>query len=232
MVNILIIEDDREIADLVEVYLKTEGFQVHKFYQGLPGLACLANQKIDLAILDIMLPDISGLEIATKIRQDYHFPIIMLTAKDQAIDKVQGLTLGADDYVTKPFQPLELIARVKAQLRRVTTYNEDSQEPASEDILEYHGLVLNQRSYDCHLNEVKVELTLTEHKILWLLLANQGKVMSAEEIFLTVWGKKYYESSNNTVMVHIRHLRSKLAAISQKQEYIKTVWGVGYKIEN
>jgi len=177
-----------------------------------------------------MLPDIDGFSICRKIRENYRFPIIMLTAKEEEIDKITGLALGADDYVTKPFRPLELVARVKAQLRRFTRYN--SSEPSREDkVIAFAGLVLNKDTHECTLNERPLSLTPTEFSILWVLASNRGRVVSSEELFREVWGEKYFSNSNNTVMVHIRHLREKMHDNAEHPKYIKTVWGVGYKIE-
>ena len=226
--NILVVDDEREIADLLELYLRNDGYNVYKFYRGVPALECVQEEKIDLAILDIMLPDVDGLEICRRIREHEHFPIIMLTAKDEELDKVTGLTMGADDYITQPFTPLEVVARVKAQLRRFTQYNKGTQE---ENILTVRGLFLNKDTHDCMLNEEPIDLTPTEFAILWTLAENQGRVITSEELFSTVWQEKYLENSNNTVMVHVRHLRQKLKDSAERPKYIKTIWGVGYKIE-
>src|SRR5690554_1784714 len=172
IVNILVVDDEREIADLIEVYLKNENYGVHKFYNGKDALNCIDNEKLDLAILDVMLPDTDGFSICQKIREKHNFPVIMLTAKDEEIDKINGLTLGADDYVTKPFRPLELIARVKAQLRRFTRYNAvDSTE--DEDKIAFSGIVLDLNQHECILNEKPIALTPTEFSILWVLCSNR-----------------------------------------------------------
>lgn len=228
--NILVVDDEQAIADLIELYLSNEDYRVFKFYTGGDALSCIAAEKLDLAILDVMLPDIDGFSICRRIREKYNFPVIMLTAKDEEIDKINGLTLGADDYITKPFRPLELVARVKAQLRRFTKYN--SAEPLREDkTIVFSGLVLNKDSHECILNEKPLALTPTEFSILWVLASNRGRVVSSEELFHEVWGDKYFINSNNTVMVHIRHLREKMSDSAEHPKYIKTVWGVGYKIE-
>lgn len=228
--NILVVDDERAIADLVEVYLENEGFRVFKFYTGAAALACVENEKLDFAILDVMLPDVDGFTICRKIREKHKFPIIMLTAKEEETDKITGLTLGADDYLTKPFRPLELVARVKAQLRRYTTYN--AQTTAKEpDVIAFGGVVLDRSTHECTLNERPLALTPTEFSILWVLGENRGKVVSSEELFHQVWQDDYFSASNNTVMVHIRHLREKMGDSAQNPKYIKTVWGVGYKIE-
>ncbi|HZK26293.1 MAG TPA: VanR-ABDEGLN family response regulator transcription factor [Thermoclostridium sp.] len=228
--NILVVDDEQSIADLIEVYLKSENYNVLKFYNGQEALDCIENEKIDLAILDVMLPDVGGFSICQQIRQKYNFPVIMLTAKDEEIDKITGLTLGADDYMTKPFQPLEMVARVKAQLRRFTKYN--LTEPIKEEsTIVFSGLVMDKDKHECTLNEKPLSLTPTEFSILWVLASNRGRVVSSEDLFLEVWGDKYFTNSNNTVMVHIRHIREKMGDRAENPKYIKTVWGVGYKIE-
>lgn len=227
--NILVVDDEKEIADVVELYLQNDQYDVYKFYTGEDALKCIKNTKIDLAILDIMLPDIDGFQILKKIRENYTFPVLMLTAKTGDMDKINGLTLGADDYIPKPFNPLELVARVKAQIRRSTQYNDGAR--ADEAVIDFGGLVLNKSSHECVYNEVSLTLTPIEFDILWLLCENRGKVISSEELFENVWHEKYYKNSNNTVMVHIRHLREKMSGPTGKSDFIKTVWGVGYKVE-
>ncbi|QDQ02029.1 VanR-ABDEGLN family DNA-binding response regulator [Lysinibacillus fusiformis] len=227
-INILVIDDEKEIADLIEVYLKNENYNVFKFYTAKEALHCIETEKLDLAILDIMIPDIDGFTILQKIRENFHFPVIMLTAKEEEIDKINGLALGADDYITKPFRPLELIARVKAQIRRFTKYNQDTKQ--NEDIIDFAGLILNHNTRQVFLNERQLALTPTEFSILWFLSSNRGRVISSEELFKEVWKEKYF-NSNNTVMVHIRHLREKMNDSAEKPKFIKTVWGVGYTIE-
>ncbi len=227
--EILVVDDEKEIADLVEVYLKAENYTVHKCYTAEQALDVVDNCVLDLAILDVMLPGVSGFDICSHIREKYTYPVIMLTAREQEIDKITGLTLGADDYVTKPFRPLELVARVKAQLRRSTQYNRSGAE--ENETIAISGLVLNRENHECFLNEKPLTLTPTEFSILWVLCQNRGRVVSTEELFRTVWGEKYFTSSSNTVMVHIRHLREKLGDSADRPRYIKTVWGVGYKVE-
>lgn len=229
--TILVVDDEKEIADLIELYLKNENFMVYKFYNGNDALDCIAATTLDAAILDVMLPDIDGFKICQKIRENHLFPVIMLTAKDHEIDKITGLTIGADDYITKPFRPLELVARVKAQLRRYNRYNklEDSADP--DGILTHLGLTLNTNTHECILNEKKLSLTPTEFSILQILLEQKGGVISSEEIFHHLWKDEYYSKNNNTVTVHIRHLREKMSDSVDHPKYIKTVWGVGYKIE-
>ena len=224
--NILVGDDEKEIADLVALYLKNDGFTVHKFYTGNEALQCVEAENIDLAILDIMLPDISGLEICQKIRENYNFPIIMLTAKETEIDKITGLTIGADDYVTKPFRPLELMARVKAQLRRYKTLTPKEEK----NMVTIGALTIDQDNHQCILNNQILSLTPTEFSILWLLCKNKGKVVSVDQIFQELWGEKYYTNSSSSIMVHIRHLREKMDDSAENPKYIQTVWGVGYKI--
>jgi two-component system response regulator VanR len=229
-INILVVDDEHSIANLIEVYLENEGFTIFKFYNGQDALRCVDSEQLALAILDVMLPDIDGFTLCQKIRESHNFPVIMLTAKEEEIDKITGLTLGADDYITKPFRPLELVARVKAQLRRFTKYN--SSEPKQEEhLIAFSGLVLDMDNHECTLNEKRLSLTPTEFSILWTLCSNRGRVVSSEELFLEVWGDKYFTNNNNTVMVHIRHLREKMHDSAEHPKYIKTVWGVGYKIE-
>ena len=215
--QILIVDDEKEIADLIEVYLKNDGYTVHKFYNGLDALECIETQKMDLAILDVMLPDIDGFRICQKIREQYFYPIIILTAKVEDTDKIMGLTIGADDYITKPFNPLEVVARVKTQLRRYVRYNNaaNTKEKAA-PIAEHDGK--------------EVTLTPIEFSILWYFCENRGKVISSEELFENIWGEKFLDN-NNTVMAHIGRLREKLNEPAKKPKFIKTVWGVGYTIE-
>lgn len=227
--NILVLDDEAEIGDLVEVFLKNEGYTVFKFHNSKSALECISNTHIDLALLDVMLPDTDGFSVLRKIREkNFTFPVIMLTAKVEDTDKITGLSLGADDYITKPFNPIEMVSRVKAQLRRYTQYN--GGKPADENIFDYAGLIVNNDTHQCTLYEKPVQLTPTEFKIVWLLCENANKVISTEEIFEKVWGEKYLDS-NNTVMVHIRRIREKLHEPSRNPKFIKTVWGVGYKIE-
>lgn len=229
--TILVVDDEKEIADLIELYLKNENFTVHKFYNGNDALDCIATTQFDAAILDVMLPDIDGFQICRKIRENYLFPVIMLTAKDHEIDKITGLTIGADDYITKPFRPLELIARVKAQLRRYNRYNRSEEPAVSDGVLTHLGLTLNTNTHECILNEQTLSLTPTEFSILQILLEQKGGVISSEDIFHQLWKDEYYSKNNNTITVHIRHLREKMSDSIDRPKYIKTVWGVGYKIE-
>ena len=228
--KILIVDDEHDIADLLEVYLKNENYTIYKYYSAKEALDFIKEEEVDLAILDIMLPDINGFTLCQKIREKHTYPIIMLTAKDEETDKITGLTLGADDYVTKPFRPLELIARVKAQLRRYNKYTPVPTENEPVTILAYKKLMLNTKTYECELDGEPLSLTPTEFSILRILLENQGAVVTLEELFHRIWKDEYYSKNSSTITVHIRHLREKLKDTTEKPKYIKTIWGVGYKI--
>lgn len=227
--RILIVDDEREIADLVELYLQNENYTVFKCYTANEALACIDETNPDLAILDVMLPDGNGFSICQKIRENHTYPVIMLTAKEQETDQITGLTLGADDYITKPFRPLELVARVKAQLRRYKKYN--SVQTLEETVFIHSGLVLDTNTHECFLNEKPLSLTPTEFSILRILLEQKGNAVSAERLFHEIWKDEYFSKSNNTITVHIRHLREKMNDSVENPKYIKTIWGVGYKIE-
>lgn len=227
--SILIVDDEREIADLVEVVLQNEGYQVIKYYNSTDALKEIEkNDNIDLAVLDVMMPQVDGFTLCKKIREKYTYPIIMLTARVEDIDKITGLMIGADDYVTKPFNPLELLARVKAQLRRYKNYMTLAK--INSEIYESNGLVINKQEHTVSLYGREVNLTPTEFDILWLLCDNAGNVVSSEDIFKSVWKEEYLDSNNN-VMVHIRRIREKLDEPPRNPKIIKTVWGVGYKVE-
>lgn len=226
--NILVLDDEKEIADLVEVYLKNENYNVYKFYNSEEAIKCIDKEKLDMAILDIMIRGKNGFQICKYIRdKGLKFPIIMLTAKIEDNDKIKGLTIGADDYITKPFNPLELVARVKSQFRRYTLYNEIENK---ENVIEINGITIEKKEHKCLLYDKEIELTPLEFEILLYLANNRGKVISSEELFEKVWKEKYFDS-NNTVMVHIRRIREKLGEDTKKPKFIKTVWGVGYKLE-
>ena len=215
-----------------EVYLSNDGYSVYKCYNGLEAMKCIKQSQIDLAILDIMLPDIDGFRLCQKIREKFYFPIIMLTAKIEDSDKIMGLTIGADDYITKPFNPLEVVARVKTQLRRYQSYNSPNLSQSEEkDEYDIRGLLINRVSHKCYLYGKEIALTPLEFSILWYLCEHQGKVVASEELFEAVWKEKYLRNSNNTVMAHIGRLREKLNEPSKNPKFIKTVWGVGYEIE-
>ena len=229
--DILVVDDETAIADLVEVCLKNEGYTVHKFYSGTDALDCVRRQHLDLAILDVMLPDVDGFTLCQRIREAGHlFPILMLTARVEDMDKIMGLTLGADDYITKPFNPLELVARVKTQLRRYTRYNTGEAPPQEVTEYDFRGLQISRATHKCVLFGEELALTPLEFAILWYLCQRRGNVVSSEELFEAVWGEKYMDS-NNTVMSHIARLREKMHENGRKPKFIKTVWGVGYTIE-
>lgn len=228
--RILVVDDEREIADLLELYLKNDGYTVCKFHNGADALECIENTDIALAILDVMLPDIDGFQICRKIREKYYFPVIMLTAKIESGDKIMGLTLGADDYITKPFNSLEVVARVKTQLRRYRKYNQPANSAEEQNEYDIRGLVINNDSHKCTLFGKELQLTPIEFSILWYLCENRGRVVSSEELFEAVWKEKYF-NSNNTVMAHIGRLREKMHEPARNPKLIKTVWGVGYEIE-
>ena len=230
--KILIVDDEAEIVDLIEVYLKNENFTVFKFYSAKAALECIDTTELDLAILDIMLPDMDGFTLCQKIRERHTYPIIMLTAKDEETDKINGLTLGADDYMTKPFRPLELVARVKSQLRRLKKYNPAQSETETGDVITHGDLEMNVKAHRCLLSGKPLTLTPTEFAILQILLEHKGTVVSAEELFHRIWKDEYYSKMNNTITSHIRHLREKLNDTIDHPKYIRTIWGVGYKIES
>lgn len=231
--KILVVDDEKEIVDLVAVYLENENFRVVKCYNPQEALEHIETEELDLAVLDVMMPQVSGLELCQRIREKHNYPVIMLTAKDQEADKITGLTFGADDYMTKPFRPLELVARVKAQLRRYKKYNpaNSGREEQREEVLTHRGLVLNKRTHECLLDERPLVLTPTEFSILQVLLERKGSAVSAEELFHQIWKDEYYSKSNNTITVHIRHLREKMGDTMDSPKYIRTMWGVGYKID-
>lgn len=229
--KILIVDDEKEIADLVEIYLKNDGYMVYKFYNGKEAMECATSTEMDLAIIDVMLPDMDGFQICRKIREMFYYPIIMLTARDGDGDKIMGLTIGADDYITKPFNPLELAARVKTQLRRYVCYNglAGKNQPKANEY-DIRGLWINRDTHKCLLYGKELKLTPIEFGILWYLCEHQGVVVKSEELFEAVWGEKYLDN-NNTVMAHIGRLREKLNESAKKPKFIVNVWGVGYTIE-
>lgn len=229
--NILIVDDEQEIADLVEIYLVSDGYKVFKAGNAQEGLDILEKEDIHLVLLDIMMPGMNGLEMCKKIRETNNIPIIMISAKSTDLDKILGLGTGADDYVAKPFNPLEVSARVKSQLRRYTQLNPNSN--VHENVrneISIRGLTINKDNHKVTVYDEEVKLTPIEFDILYLLASNPGKVFSTDEIFEKVWNEKVYEA-NNTVMVHIRRLRGKMKEDERQDKIITTVWGVGYKIE-
>lgn len=233
MEKILIVDDEKEIRDLVEIYLKGEGYSTIKAADGEEALIVLKNDKnIDLVILDIMMPKLNGIEACLKIREEREMPIIMLSAKSEDVDKILGLNMGADDYLTKPFNPLELVARVKSQLRRYHKFSNSSKLDTNEV---ENKIIIDELEINLDTHEVKssgrdIKLTPTEFDILVLLASNRGKIFSIENIYESVWNQEFMES-DNTVMVHIRKIREKIEENSRKPRYVKTVWGVGYKID-
>jgi DNA-binding response OmpR family regulator len=229
-VGILVIDDDKEIAELVEIHLVSEGYRVWKANSAREGLQILDSEDIKLVILDIMMPGMDGLSLCKKIRESSTIPIIMLSARSTDLDKIIGLGTGADDYVTKPFNPLELTARVKSQLRRYTMFNPSSHDEKQDKEIVLDHLVINKENHRVNAYGKDVKLTPIEFDILYLLASNVGRVFSTDDIFERVWNEKIYEA-NNTVMVHIRRIREKIEMDSQNSKIIKTVWGVGYKIE-
>ena len=223
--KIIIVDDEREIADLIGLYLENDGYEAVKLASGAGALDYMEHCEPALAILDIMLPDIDGFSLLKKIRESYAFPVIMLTARVADTDKILGLTMGADDYITKPFNPLEVTARVKTVLRRCRRAVDEEHE------VDIRGLIVNRRSHKCSLFGEALSLTPTEFDILWYLCENAGRVVASEELFEAVWKEKYLAASSNTVMAHIGRLREKMHEPVKKPRFIKTVWGVGYEIE-
>ena len=228
--RILVVDDEKAITDLVGIYLRNEGYDVTLAYNGADAAQLILNQEFDLAILDIMLSDIDGFELLRTIRADYTYPVIMLTARDSQSDKINGLTLGADDYVVKPFRPLELVARVKAQLRRYTSYGSRVNGEESQ-VISINGLVINKEARSVTVDEKPVRCTPLEYLILLYLAEHRGRVVPVEDLFHAVWNEEFLPSSNNTVMVHIRHLREKIGDDAQNPRFIRNIWGVGYTIE-
>lgn len=226
--KILVIDDDKEIVELLGIYIQNEGYELEKAYNGKEALSKLHTQKIDLVVLDVMMPEMDGYEVIKEIRKDSHLPVLMLSAKTQDVDKIKGLITGADDYVVKPFNPLEVMARIKSLLRR-SQYIDRPQQP---DKLEIGPLIIEKDSHEVStLNGTKINLTVLEFGILYLLASHPNRVFSAEEIFERVWQQESIVSAK-TVMVHVSHLRDKIEDATGGEKVIKTVWGVGYKIED
>lgn len=229
--KVLVVDDEQEIADLLELYLISDGYQVIKSSDAFEGLAIMEREKIDLVLLDIMMPKMDGLEMCRRIREKHNVPIIMVSAKTQELDKIVGLTTGADDYVTKPFNPLELMARVKSQLRRYRDLNPANEKKEEEDsTIRLNHVTIIKETHQVFVDGESIKLTPIEFDILYLLASHPGRVFSTDEIFEKVWNEKVYEA-NNTVMVHIRRLRGKMKDDTRTDKIITTVWGVGYKIE-
>ncbi len=228
--RILVVDDEKEIADLLEIYLISDGYEVLKAYNSEEGLEILNREQVDLLLLDVMMPGIDGLEMCRKVREDKNIPIIIVSAKTQELDKILGLSTGADDYVSKPFNPLELMARVKSQLRRYRELNPAHQKKADNQRIVLKNLEIDKITHQVRVYGEPVKLTPIEFDILYLLASHPGRVFSTDEIFEKVWHEKVYEA-NNTVMVHIRRLRGKMQDDARVDKIITTVWGVGYKIE-
>ena len=230
MHNILVVDDDKEIVESIQIYLKNEGFKVYKAYDGLQALDILLEEEIHLILMDIMMPKLDGIKATIKIREEKNIPIILVSAKSEDTDKIIGLNIGADDYITKPFNLLELIARVKSNLRRYVTLGNYNNETINKDILKSGGLELNTSTKEVKVDGELVKITPIEFKILKLLLANKGRVFSIDEIYEKVWNEESF-NVENTVAVHIRRIREKIEINPKEPRYLKVVWGVGYKIE-
>lgn len=228
MEEILVCDDEKEIVDAIEIYLTHENFKVHKAYNGEQALALLKSQNIKLVILDIMMPVLDGIHTAMKIREFSAVPIIFLSAKSEDSDKILGLNIGADDYITKPFNPLELIARVKSHLRRYTTLGSLNTE--NNALYEVGGLKINDETKEVFVDGTQIKMTPIEYSILLLLMKNPGKVFSINQIYESIWNEEAI-GADNTVAVHIRHIREKIEINPKDPRYLKVVWGVGYKIE-
>ncbi|WP_182629455.1 response regulator transcription factor [Clostridium chromiireducens] len=230
--TILIVDDEKEIRDLVDIYLKSDGYNTIKACDGLEAINILQENEIDLIILDVMMPNLNGIEACLKIREMKEMPIIMLSAKSEDIDKILGLNMGADDYLTKPFNPLELVARVKSQLRRFYRFGKKESASTADDknLIQIEDLSINLETHEVLLGDNLLKLTPTEFDILSLLAQSRGKVFSIENIYESVWNQEFM-TSDNTVMVHIRKIREKIEENPRNPRFIKTVWGVGYKIE-
>ena len=228
MYNILVCDDDREIVDAIEIYLSQEGYRILKAYDGIQAVKMLKQEEIHLLLIDVLMPNLDGIRATRKIREYSSIPIIILSAKSEDVDKILGLNIGADDYITKPFNPLELVARVKSQIRRNTTLASNSLD--SEKVYETGGLLVNDDLKKVTVDGEEVRLTPIEYNILLLLVKNQGKVFSINEIYEKIWNEEAF-GADNTVAVHIRHIREKIEINPKEPRYLKVVWGVGYKIE-
>lgn len=228
--HVLIVEDDAEIRNGIEIYLKSQGYEVFQAQDGVEGLEVIRRETIHLAIVDVMMPRMDGIRMVMELRKTHHFPVIMLSAKSEEVDKIMGLNMGADDYVTKPFQPLELLARVNSQLRRYTRFSQtEAESEENQHIYRIGGLELNEDTVEVRVDGEPVKMTPMEFKILLLLIKSPGRVFSAEEIYERVWEERAINT--DTVMVHVRHIREKIEIDPKEPKYLKVVWGVGYKIE-
>ena len=230
MYNILIVDDDKEIVNAIEIYLKKEGYNIFKAYNGEQALQQLEKEQIHLIILDIMMPKKDGIETLHEIRKDKTIPVIMLSAKSEDYDKIEGLNTGADDYITKPFNPLELIARVNSNIRRYTQLGAMKQE-SNKNIYKTGELILNDESKQVIAEGKEIKLTATEFKILKFLIKNKGKVFSISQIYENVWNEESY-AAENIIAVHIRHIREKIEINPKEPKYVKVIWGIGYKVED
>lgn len=228
--NILVVDDEKDIRDSIGIYLKSEGYNIYLAEDGMKALQILESEDIHLIIMDVMMPNLDGINATMKIRESRNIPIIMVTAKSEDVDMILGLNVGADDYIRKPFNPLELVARVKAQMRRYVTFGNYEKETKNSNEIEVRGLVLNNETKEVHINGEEVKLTPMEFKILALLMENTGRVFPIEEIYERVWKEPFY-NSENTVAVHIRRIREKIEIDPKEPRYLKVVWGVGYKID-
>lgn len=229
--NILVCDDDKEIVDAIEIYLVQEGFHVLKAYDGEQALEILKKEEVHLLILDLMMPKLDGIHAMMKIREDSSIPIIVLSAKTQDTDKILGLNLGADDYVAKPFNPLELIAKVKSQIRRYTNFGSAGEAQNPEKVYSTGGLVINDDRKEVTVDGEPVKLTRIEYNILLFLVQNKGKVFSIDQIYEQIWQEEAF-GADNTVTVHIRHIREKIEIDPKNPKYLKVIWGIGYKVEN
>ena len=229
--HVLVVEDDKQIRDGIEIYLKSQGYEVSKAADGIEGLAILKEREVHLAIIDVMMPRMDGIHMVMRLRKEYDFPVIMLSAKSEEVDKIMGLNMGADDYVTKPFQPLELLARVNSHLRRYKRFLEMTGQGAAEaeNVYRIGGIELNEDTKEVLVDGEPVKMTPMEFKILALLMRSPGRVFSAEEIYERVWNERAINT--DTVMVHVRKIREKIEYNPKEPKYLKVVWGVGYKIE-
>lgn len=231
MYNILICDDDKEIVKAIEIYLSKEGYKIFKAYNGKECLSVLNEQEIHLIILDIMMPEMDGMETAEKIRENKSIPIIMLSAKSEDFDKIDGLNVGADDYITKPFNPLELIARVNSNIRRYTKLGSIDVKQDDENICKTGDLIINDNTKEVFVDGKQIKFTPTEYNILKFLTKNKGKVYSIEQIYNNVWEEESF-GADNIIAVHIRHIREKIEINPKEPKYLKVIWGIGYKIEN
>ena len=230
MNHVLIVEDDKEIREGVEIYLKSQGYVVFQAADGVEGLEVIEKEEIHLAIVDVMMPRMDGIQMTVKLREKYDFPVIFLSAKSEEVDKIMGLNMGADDYVTKPFTPLELLARVNSQLRRYRRFMEKlGDKEKTQNIHVFGGLELDEERVEVRLDGELVKVTPMEYKILLLLMKNPGRVFSADEIYERVWNERAVNT--DTIMVHVRNIREKIEINPKEPKYLKVVWGVGYKIE-